>query len=329
MGPTAFRALRLLADGRFHSGEDMARTLDRSRAAVSEALRGARDAGVSIYSVPGRGYRLPHPIDFLDAEWVNARLVAAGRSTRLTVLEEADSTSSRVASLAQAGAASGTALAAEWQRAGRGRRGRAWQAAPGEGITFSVLWRFERGPGHLAGLSLAAAVAVARALEASGCAGVGLKWPNDLVHDWAKLGGILVETAGEMQGPTAATVGIGINHRLADGTAERIGQPVTDLAACAPAVPGRNLLLASLLDHLEQAFRRFERDGFAAFRDEWRARHAYAGLDVSVQEGERPACTARIVDVDDDGALRADFGGTTRSLTSADISLRPVAGAQP
>lgn len=329
MGPTAFRALRLLADGRFHSGEDMARILGRSRAAVSEALRGARDAGVSIYSVPGRGYRLPHPIDFLDAKWVNAQLAAAGRSTRLTALEEADSTSSRVASLAQAGAASGTALAAEWQRAGRGRRGRAWQVAPGEGITFSVLWRFERGPGHLAGLSLAAAVAVARALEASGCAGVGLKWPNDLVHDWAKLGGILVETAGEMQGPTAATVGVGINHRLADGTAERIGQPVTDLTACATALPGRNPLLAALLDHLEQAFRRFERDGFAAFRDEWRARHAYAGLDVAVQEGERPARTARIVDVDADGALRADFGGTMRSLTSADISLRPVADAQP
>lgn len=325
MGPTAFRALRLLADGRFHSGEDMARTLGRSRAAVSEALRGARDAGVPVHSVPGRGYRLPQPIDFLDANAVNAQLAAAGRSSRVAVLEEADSTSTRLASLAQSGAASGTALAAEWQRAGRGRRGRAWQAAPGEGITFSVLWRFERGAGHLAGLPLAAAVAIARALDSAGCAGVGLKWPNDLVHDWAKLGGILVETAGDMQGPTAAIVGVGINHRLGDGTAARIGQPSTDLAALATGgLPPRNRLLATLMDHLEQAFGRFERDGFAAFREEWRARHAYAGHDVLVQEGEQPARLGRILDVAHDGALRVDFGGSVRSLTSADLSLRPA-----
>lgn len=325
MGPTAFRALRLLADGRFHSGEDIARSLGRSRAAISEALRGAREAGVQVHSVPGRGYRLAHPVDFLDAAAINAELASHGLGARVTVLEETDSTSTRLAGLAASGAASGTVVAAEWQRAGRGRRGRSWQAAPGEGLTFSMLWRFERGAGHLSGLSLAAAVAVAEALEACGCAGVSLKWPNDLVHDWAKLGGILVETSGEMQGPTAAIVGIGLNYRLSDEAAERIGQPVSALSALAEPPPPRNALLAALLAHLDDALRRFEREGFAAFRDAWRTRHAYAGQRVAIQEGEKPPRTGRVLDVADDGALLVAFGSTTARLTSADLSLRPVA----
>lgn len=327
MGPTAFRALRLLADGRFHSGEDIARSLGRSRAAISEALRGARDAGVEVHSVPGRGYRLPYPVDFLDGAAINGRLASHGYRTRVTVLEETDSTSTRLASLGASGAASGVAVAAEWQRAGRGRRGRSWQAAPGEGLTFSMLWRFDRGAGHLAGLSLAVAVAVAQALESCGCAGVGLKWPNDLVHDWAKLGGILVETSGEMQGPTTAIVGVGLNYRLSEDTAGRIGQSVTSLSALGNPLASRNTLLAALLEHLERALARFEREGFAAFRDLWRARHAYAGQRVAIEEGGKPPRTGRVLDVADNGALLVDFGSVTTALTSADLSVRPVAAS--
>ena len=324
MGPTALRALRLLADGRFHSGTAIARELGRSRAAVCDALQGARQSGIEIHSVPGRGYRLPHPVDFLDADRVNTRLAATGCRSRVAVLEETDSTSTQLAALAATGAASGTAIAAEWQSAGRGRRGRAWRSSIGGSLTFSVLWRFDRGPAHLAGLSLALAAGVAQALEAAGCAGVGLKWPNDLVAHWRKLGGILVETMGEMQGPTAAVVGIGLNYRLSDSLARHIDQPVIDLAECSRLLAPRNELLAALIASVEDTCSRFERTGFAGFRDAWRARHAYAGERVSIQEGEQPPRIATVVDVADDGALLVSFGGAARRVTSAEVSLRPA-----
>ncbi len=324
MGPLTLRALRLLADGHFHSGAVLSRRLDRSRAALSEALKGAGTLGVEVFSVPGRGYRLARPLEFLDAHAIVAALGPAAARVRLVLVDEVDSTSTRLAELAQSGAPSGTCVVAEWQRAGRGRRGRGWEAGLGASLTFSLLWRFEQGPAGLAGLSLAVAVAVARALERSGVRGVGVKWPNDLVHDWKKLGGILVETAGEMLGPSNAVVGVGINYRLGEALARRIDQPATDLASLGEPPPSRNALLAALLAELAAALERFGREGFAAFRDDWKARHAYDGRTVSVLEGAGPARTARILDVADDGALVVDFAGQASRLTSAEISLRPA-----
>ena len=324
MGPLTFRSLRLLADGRFHSGEQVARQLDRSRAALSEALKGAADLGIEVFSVPGKGYRLAEPIEFLDVHAIVGGLGPVASRVRLTLLDEVDSTSTRLTSLAQAGAPSGTCVAAEWQRAGRGRRGRAWQAGLGASLTFSLLWRFEQGPGQLAGLSLALAVAVARALERAGVRGVGVKWPNDLVHDWKKLGGILVETSGEMLGPTAVILGVGLNYRLGDALARRIDQPATDVASCGGDLPSRNALLAGVLAELVASLERFGRDGFAAFRDDWKARHAYAGRLVTVLAADRPAREAKVLDVAEDGALVVAADGSTERLTSAEISLRPA-----
>jgi len=325
MGPLTFKALRLLADGHFHSGADIARRLERSRAAVSETLKGARDLGIEVFSVPGKGYRLAEPVEFLDAHAIVSGLGPAASRIRLTLLDEVDSTSTRVASLAQAGAPSGTCVAAECQSAGRGRRGRAWQAELGASLTFSMLWRFDQGPGHLAGLPLAVAVAATRALERAGVQGVGVKWPNDLVHDWKKLGGILVETTGEMLGPTAAVIGIGLNYRLGEALARRIDQPATDIASCGGDLPSRNALLALLLAELVSAMERFAQGGFAAFREEWKSRHAYADRSVTVIAGEASPREVRVVGVAADGALLVSAGGHTERLTSAEISLRPAA----
>ena len=227
MSALTFQALRRLADGRFHSGEDVARSLGRSRATLSEALKRAPDLGLEIFSVRGKGYRLAEPIEFLDLADITSRL--AGSGVRLEIVDEIDSTSTRLLAMAAAGAPSGTCLAAEWQSAGRGRRGRSWVSSLGGSLTFSLLWRFERGAGHLAGLSLAVGVAVARALSSCGVERVQVKWPNDLVADFRKLAGILVETSGEMQGPSVAVIGVGVNYRLGERAMDQIDQPVTDV----------------------------------------------------------------------------------------------------
>ena len=323
MSALTFEALRRLADGRFHSGEDIARSLHRSRASLCEALKRAPELGIEVFSVPGKGYRLAHPVEFLDREALAQRLATRQPRLSIEIADEVDSTSTRLLEMAAQGAPSGTCLAAEWQSSGRGRRGRAWVASLGESLTFSLLWRFERGAGHLGGLSLAVGEAVARSLVQGGVERARVKWPNDVVCDFRKLAGILVETSGEMQGPSVAVVGVGVNYHLGERTLERIDQPVTDVVQCAARPPSRNELLATMLGTLAESLDAFERRGFAASRDAWRAMHAYQGRAVRVVPAREPAFDAEVVDVAPDGALVVATGdGRTVSLASAEITLR-------
>jgi len=318
-----FQALRSLADGRFHSGEDIARSLNRSRATLSEALKRVPDLGIELFSVPGKGYRLAQPIEFLDAKAIGKRLATVQPRVSLEIVDEIDSTSTRLLALAAEGAPSGTALAAEWQNSGRGRRGRAWVSSLGGSLTFSLLWRFERGAGHLAGLSLAVGEAVARALARCGVERVQVKWPNDVVVDFRKLAGILVETSGESQGPSVAIVGVGVNYRLGEKSLDLIDQAVIDVAGCAQEMPSRSDLLAELLVTLSNALAQFDRSGFAAARDSWRSLHAYQGRRVRVFPAHEAAYDAEVVDVAPDGALVVSTAdGRALNLASADITLR-------
>ena len=321
MSALTFLALRRLADGRFHSGEDVARALGRSRATLSEALKRVPDLGVEIFSVRGKGYRLAEPIEFLVAAEIARHLQGTG--IRLEVVDEIDSTSTRLLEMAANGAPSGTCLAAEWQSAGRGRRGRPWVSSLGGSLTFSLLWRFDRGAGHLGGLSLAVGVAVARALASCGVERVQVKWPNDVVADFRKLAGILVKTSGEMQGPSVAVIGVGVNFRLGERVLEQIDQPVTDVAHCSPSPASRGALLAALLTELAAVLTQFDSHGFPAMRDAWRALHAYQGRRVRVLPPRDPPFDAEVADIAPDGVLILTLpDGRTTTLASAEISLR-------
>jgi BirA family biotin operon repressor/biotin-[acetyl-CoA-carboxylase] ligase len=185
------------------------------------------------------------------------------------------------------------------------------------------LWRFERGAGHLAGLSLAVGTAVARALAANGVARVQVKWPNDVVVDFRKIAGILVETQGDLQGPSVAVVGVGVNYRLGERVVEGIDQAVTDVAHSAPRAPSRNALLASLLAQLASTLARFEAGGFASEREAWRSLHACHGRPVRVLPANEPPYDAVVTDVAPDGALVVTLpDGRSLALASAEISLR-------
>jgi BirA family transcriptional regulator, biotin operon repressor / biotin---[acetyl-CoA-carboxylase] ligase len=221
------------------------------------------------------------------------------------------------------GAPSGTCLAAEWQSAGRGRHGRPWLARIGGSLTFSVLWRFERGVAQLTGLSLAVALAATRALAGFGIP-ARVKWPNDLVVDFEKLGGILVEASGDMLGPSVAVIGIGINWQLDEKILKRIDQPATDVLAHAAAPPSRNAVLGAMLRELVGVLDEFDARGFAALRDAWREVHAYQGLRVRVTTPSEPPYEADIVDIAEDGGLVVADGARMVKLTSAEISLRPA-----
>lgn len=264
--------------------------------------------------------RLAEPSDPLDADAIRAGLGAARAAIRLELLDECDSTNAVAAARARAGAPSGTTIACELQRAGRGRQGARWIAPRGAALTFSVLWRFARGPSALTGLPLAIGVACAAALESLGVDAVALKWPNDILRGGAKLGGILVEVQGDPQGPVAAVVGVGVNVRIPDDARRLIDQPVADLAD----VPygSRNTVLARLLAALADALARFEREGLAPLRAEWLRRHAFQGARVRLVAPAGRAVEGVAAGIAEDGALLLETGAGVQRFYAGEVSLR-------
>jgi BirA family biotin operon repressor/biotin-[acetyl-CoA-carboxylase] ligase len=326
MKPLTYRVLRLLAAGDFRSGESLADTLGVSRGSVWHSVRELEAAGLEIYRVRGRGYRLQQPVSLLDAAEVRRLLGRRASGLALELVDSVGSTNTLALARAQANAATGTVIAAEWQTAGRGRRGRAWHAGIGGALTFSMVWRFTQGAGFLAGLSLAAGIALARALKTLGVAGAGLKWPNDVVWRERKLAGILIEMQGDALGPSCAVIGIGLNVRLSDAVRREIGQAVTDLETVSGRMIDRNAVLARVLVELRAVLEAFARDGFAPLRAEWQRYHAWQDRPVTVAlpDGRRESGVAR--GVDEDGALIVAALAGIRHYHSAEVSLRSTLG---
>jgi BirA family biotin operon repressor/biotin-[acetyl-CoA-carboxylase] ligase len=312
-----------VADGRFHSGEALAREFGVSRASICNALAHAQELGLTLHAVRGRGYRLPEAVEWLDAQTVAAHLGALRTAFDVRTLDSTDSTNRVLMAAARDGAPNGTVVCAEHQTAGRGRRGRAWHAVPGGSLTFSLLWRYDTGLQSLAGLSLAAGLAVARAVNRHGTHAVGLKWPNDVVVGPRKLAGVLVEAQGDMDGAAFAVLGIGLNVRLSAAQREGIGQAVVDLAELGVQV-GRNRLLADCLAELHAVGEPFRRRGFAALREAWQELDAYAERPVALTMPDGRLLRGVAAGVDESGALRLrpEQGAEAVTLTGGEMSLR-------
>jgi len=325
MDEASFHVLRRLDAGRPCSGERLARALGRPLAAVRNAVGELRAHGVDVRAVRGHGYALGEPPDLLDPSSIAAALAERGAPITLDTVDECASTNAALLERAVSGARSGTALACELQSAGRGRRGAAWRSGLMTGLAFSVLWRYERFRADFAALPLAIGVACARALDALGAPGVRLKWPNDLLHADRKLGGILVEAAGEPHGPVAAVVGVGLNVRRSHLLRASVGQPVSDLAALAPHVPPRSVLLAGLLAEIGAALGAFGVHGFAVFRDEWMRRHAQQDERVRVVLPGGDAVDGIALGVAEDGALLLATDAGVQRHHAGEVSLRRAA----
>ena len=309
-----------------------------TRARVSQLLKEAETAGLALERIRGRGYRLLATPDFLSADLIRAALSENVRKNpaipllSIEVVDEIASTSTELLRRGQRKDIHASVLAAEWQTAGRGRRGRKWTAVAGGSLTFSMGWRFEQGAGFVAGLSLAVGVAVIRALEAEGLPGVELKWPNDLIYRHLKVGGILVELNGDALGPSTVVVGVGLNVRMPTAAKRDIEQPVSDLTAVAGrgALPiDRNRLLARLVAELALAFTAYAETGFPPFAAEWQRRHAYQGKPVKLLLPDGASVKGTVAGVDSTGALvladgprRARFSPAKSRFAAPDLALR-------
>jgi BirA family biotin operon repressor/biotin-[acetyl-CoA-carboxylase] ligase len=188
-------------------------------------------------------------------------------------------------------------IAAEEQTAGRGRRGRRWHSAPGAGVTFSLGRRIRRPLRELAALSLVAGIACIQALRALGVSQARLKWPNDLVADGAKLGGILVETRNG-----SAVVGIGINCRRDRSLEARVRRRVAFLSDFV-AVP-RSVVIRRVACTLMDALELFERQGLAPLRGQWEAMDAHAGQRLRIRLADGRVISGVAGGLAEDGALQ-------------------------
>ncbi len=307
--------LEILKDGAHHSGVELGARLGVTRAAISKAV--AEMAEIPV-RVGRRGYRLPVTHRPLDAGRIRAIVDGYGAVLDdLQVLAEIDSTNRY---LLQAAGAARTACLAERQTAGRGRRGRSWIADPYCNILLSVAVRIRGGSRNLGALSLAAGVAVHRALAESGITGVALKWPNDVLCAERKLAGILTEVRGEAEAPRVV-IGVGLNCHLSAATGACIDQPWASLDE--QRTVDRSALAGHLIAHLLRVVDEYERDGAAAVVAEWRTLHAYAGRAVTVAR-EDGVVEATLVDVTDEGALIVRVDGKEQIVYSGEARLRPL-----
>jgi BirA family biotin operon repressor/biotin-[acetyl-CoA-carboxylase] ligase len=323
--PLVARLFAKLADGQFHSGEGLAAELAVSRSAVWKAARVLRELGATVHAVRNRGYRLPVAAEPLDGGKIRALLGEAARERvrRLDTVWTVGSTNTLLLERANPPAGSSEALLAEYQTAGRGRRGRNWVAPPGGSICLSLSWMFRGVPRDLGALGLVVGVCALRALMRLGVDRVRLKWPNDLLVDDRKLGGILIELRAESAGPACVVIGIGLNVALGAPLLEKIatmGLAPTDLAA-AGLKEARNAVAAGLISSFVQGLLEFERDGLKPFVREWMEADALRGRPVTVAAAE--ACVKGVArGIDLDGALLVETPQGLLRFISGDVSVR-------
>lgn len=315
----SWQILRLLADGEFHSGEGLAQGLGVSRATVFNALTDVAEYGVSLQRIRGRGYRLAQPWQCLDAGEIARLLEDAATRFKIEILQQATSSNALLLQRAMQGAPGGSVLAVELQTAGRGRIGRTWHSGLGNALTFSLLWRFDRGLNALSGLSLAVGVAILRALRQFGADSLRLKWPNDILAPQGKLGGVLIEAQGDMLGPSAVVIGVGLNCTLPGSVEQRIDQPASALDEVCATLPARNQLLAAVLQEMAQALDEFTKDGFAALRSEWEQYHAQQDRPIRLQMPDGSSVSGIARGVSDSGELCVETGGVVRRFNSGEV----------
>lgn len=311
------RLIGILADGAFHSGEQLGDMLGMSRAAINKHMHTIREWGLDVFTVPGKGYSLPAPIQLLDEQAILNYLPAG----QVAVLPVVDSTNQylldRISELK-----SGDACVAEYQQAGRGRRGRQWVSPFGANLYLSMFWRLEQGPAAAMGLSLVVGIVMAEVLHKLGAGQVRVKWPNDLYLNDKKLAGILVELTGKTGDAAQLVIGAGINLTMRESTTNVISQDWINLQE-AGVIIDRNKLTAELLSELRLAVVKFENEGLSAFISRWREMDNYFDRPVKLIIGNQEIFgIAR--GIDQQGALLLEQNGSVKPYIGGEISLRGV-----
>ncbi|AUB73723.1 biotin--[acetyl-CoA-carboxylase] ligase [Pseudomonas sp. Lz4W] len=306
--------LKLLKDGRFHSGQALGAALGVSRSAVWKQLQHLEsELNLSIHKVRGRGYQLAAPLELLEHEQM-----AAG-PWPVSIHESLDSTNAESLRAIDRGQTAPFVILAERQLAGRGRRGRKWVSPFAENIYYSLVLRMDGGMRQLEGLSLVVGLAVLSALREMGIERAGLKWPNDVLVGNKKIAGILLELVGDPADVCHLVIGIGINANMR--IASEVDQAWTSVFLESGKAINRNSLVSSLNQSLLTYLKRHESSGFAAIQAEWESNHLWQGREVSLIAGVHQV-DGTVMGIDQQGALRLRVEGEEKVFSGGELSLR-------
>jgi len=316
--------INLLADGGWHSGEDLGAALGISRAAVSKQLKQLSSIGLEVERVQGTGYRLASPLDLYSREGIFSRIPASlvKNVAELHLFSVVESTNTFFMDKLSNGERIHAELClAEQQRSGRGRRGREWHSPFAQNIYFSVAWHFDGGVSAIEGLSLAVGVAVSRALETLGVTGVELKGPNDLLVNDKKLGGILIELGGDAVSDCVAVIGVGLNVHMQHDQSDALDQPWTSLADLGAKVT-KNAVAAAFITELLPLLETYQDRRFLSYLDAWNRRCAYKGSQVRLLAADHHV-DGDLIGVDQSGALLLKLsGGQEKAFVGGELSMR-------
>ncbi|AEW44836.1 biotin--protein ligase [Serratia symbiotica str. 'Cinara cedri'] len=309
------RLIALLADGISHSGGQLGELLGVSRAAINKYIQIIREWGVNVFTMPGKGYILANPIQLLEVD----RILKLLQNKRVIVLPVVNSTNQylldRIYHLQ-----SGDASIAEYQQAGRGRRGRQWVSPFGANLYLSMFWCLKQGSAAAMGLSLVIGIVIAEVLRSIGAKDVRVKWPNDLYLKGRKLAGILIEMISNSSNMTYLVIGAGINIAMCSANSDTINQGWINLQDVGVIID-RNELAAKLLNKLRQSLKQFESDGLRPFVARWHLLDNFINRPVQLLIGEQQIFgIAR--GIDEQGALLLDQQGIIRPFIGEQISLR-------
>ncbi|WP_286758327.1 bifunctional biotin--[acetyl-CoA-carboxylase] ligase/biotin operon repressor BirA [Leclercia sp. UBA1284] len=307
--------ISILADGDFHSGEQLGERLGMSRAAINKHVQTLRDWGVDVFTVPGKGYSLPEPIQLLDQNLIQGQL----EEGKVAVLPVIDSTNQylldRIGELN-----SGDSCVAEYQQAGRGRRGRKWFSPFGANLYLSMYWRLEQGPAAAMGLSLVIGIVMAEVLQSLGADKVRVKWPNDLYLNDRKLAGILVEMTAKTGDAAHIVIGAGINMIMRTVQSDVVNQGWINLHEAGVNID-RNTLAVQMIKELRTSLLSFEQDGLTPFLARWEKLDNFINRPVKLIIGDKEVFgTSRGIDAQ--GALLLDQDGAIKPWMGGEISLR-------
>lgn len=313
--------IQQLADGKTHSGEALAQQAGISRAAIAKHISQLEQIGLEIFAISGKGYRLAQPLQLLDIAQMKQWQTSGAPEILLQHLT--DSTNTQLLKRLQDGHTlqKGQVIVAEAQSAGRGRRGNDWYSPFGSNLYFSMYWKLEQGVQAAMGLSLVVGIAIAKLLEHRYQCPLKLKWPNDLYVNHKKLGGVLVELAGQTHADCDVVIGIGLNIQMPTGGESKINQPFTDLMQEVNSQIDRNQLVAELQHQLIQTLKHFEVYGFTDFISEFNQRNEFAEQTVQLTGGSElqvGVCKG----VDHQGGLTLQQGGQLKSYFGGELSLR-------
>jgi len=314
--------IKLLAKPGIHSGTALGKHLGISRVAIKKRIDRMVSEGVPIESAAGKGYRLSEDVELLEVDDILAHIGSSEHSAiDLEVFSSLDSTNAHLAGKDQISEKLGVAVA-ETQPLGQGRRGRHWMSTPYRNLMLSLSHVYQAWPQNPSGLSLAFSVSVHNALISLGVHQAGLKWPNDIVANGRKLGGLLVSASGEADGELKVIMGVGLNLDLYKEDRKHIDQPAVDLKELGCRV-SRNQLVAEIIINTQEMLKLYPQAGFAPFANYWNQNACFINEQVMLFDGS-DEYRGELLGVDQDGQLQLNSAKGILKFNTSELSLRKL-----